>query len=172
MDTEANRLRGLPEPGRDGTHPSDRPIAGEIRGMDDPTDPFVAAAHATRMPTITTDPRQFDNPVVFADDEFCRLPGDERAEILGLNCRFPQDADTDPQTVRRIREAVASCRPIEIDIRNRRKNGDPFRNRLLMAPVFDAEGRLACFFANQVDVSPAPKRPAGLRTADAASMSA
>ncbi len=171
MDIEASGPRDLPEPGRGRTHPSDRRI-DEMGGMDDPTNPFVAAVRATRLPTIVTDPRQFDNPVVFANDAFCRLSGYERHEILGRNCRFLQDADTDPETVRRIREAIACVQPIEIDIRNRRKNGDPFWNRLLVAPVFDAEGRLAYFFASQLDVSLAPERLAGLQTDNAALMSA
>ncbi len=152
------------------THPSDIRIADEVRGMDDGTDPFVAAVRATRMPMIITDPRQTDNPVVFANDAFCRLSGYERREILGRNCRFLQGPDTDPQTVQRIRSAVASVQPIEIDIRNRRKNGDPFWNRLLLAPVFDANGRLAYFFASQVDVSLERDRLAGLETDNAALM--
>ena len=138
--------------------------------MDDGTDPFVAAVRATRMPMIITDPRQTDNPVVFANDAFCRLSGYERREILGRNCRFLQGPDTDPQTVQRIRSAIASVQPIEIDIRNRRKNGDPFWNRLLLAPVFDANGRLAYFFASQVDVSLERDRLAGLETDNAALM--
>ncbi len=138
--------------------------------MDDGTDPFVAAVRATRMPMIITDPRQADNPVVFANDAFCRLSGYERREILGRNCRFLQGPDADPETVRRIREAVAAAQPIEIDIRNRRKDGEPFWNRLLSAPVFDANGRLAYFFASQVNVSLERERVAGLETDNAALM--
>ena len=138
--------------------------------MDDGTDPFVAVVRATRMPMIITDPRQVDNPVVFANDAFCRLSGYERQEIVGRNCRFLQGPDTDPETVRRIREAVASEQSIEIDIRNRRKNGEPFWNRLLMAPVYDSDGRLAYFFASQVDVSLERERLAGLETNNAALM--
>ncbi len=138
--------------------------------MDDGTDPFVAAVRATRMPMIITDPRQPDNPVVFANDAFCRLSGYERREILGRNCRFLQGPDTDQEAVRRIREAVAAVQPIEIDIRNRRRNGQLFWNRLLMAPVFDAHGKLAYFFASQVDVSLERERLAGLETSNAALM--
>ncbi len=138
--------------------------------MDDGTDPFVAAVRATRMPMIITDPRQHDNPVVFANDSFCRLSGYSRGEILGRNCRFLQGPETDPVTVRRIHDAVEAVQPIEIDIRNVRKNGEPFWNRLLMAPVFDSHGKLAYFFASQVDVSLERERLAGLETDNAALM--
>ncbi len=114
-------------------------IAAEVVGLDRGTDPFVAAVRATRMPLIITNPRLDDNPVVFANDSFCKLTGYGRDEILGRNCRFLQGSQTDPGAVRRIHDAVAAISPIEIDIRNHRKDGTPFWNRLLLAPVFDAE---------------------------------
>ncbi len=123
----------------------DQWIASEISGLDRHTDPFVAAVHATRMPMIITNPRLPDNPVVFANDAFCRLSGYDRDEIVGRNCRFLQGPDTDPATVRAIRDAVDRVEPIEIDICNHRKDGEAFWNRLLMAPVYDADQTLAYF---------------------------
>ena len=120
------------------------------------------------MPMIITDPRQDDNPVVFANDSFCRLTGYARSEILGRNCRFLQGPETDPQTVRRIHDAVAAVQPIEIDIRNHRRDGQPFWNRLLLAPVFDADGKLAYFFASQVDVTLERERLEDLQSNNAA----
>ena len=64
-----------------------------------------------------------DNPIVFANDSFCRLAGYAREEILGRNCRFLQGPETDPLTLERLREAIAARREIELDIRNQRKNG-------------------------------------------------
>ncbi|WP_156678144.1 PAS domain-containing protein [Sphingomonas profundi] len=145
-------------------------IATELAGLDRHTDPFVAAVHATRMPMIITNPRLPDNPVVFANDSFCRLSGYEREEIVGRNCRFLQGPETDPETVKKIHDAVERVEPIEIDIRNHRKDGEPFWNRLLMAPVFDADQQLAYFFASQVDVTIERERLAGLQSDNAALM--
>ena len=58
-------------------------IGREILGSDSGTDPFVAAVRATRMPMIICNPREPDNPAVFANDAFCRLTGYERDEIRG-----------------------------------------------------------------------------------------
>ncbi len=143
-------------------------IAAELIAQDVGTDPFVAAVRATRMPMIITNPRLPDNPVVFTNDAFCRLSGYSRAEILGRNCRFLQGPETDPSTVLKIREAVRQVRPIEIDIQNHRKDGEPFWNRLLLAPVYDTEGVLAYFFASQVDVTLERERLKGLETSNAA----
>lgn len=148
----------------------DERITSELRGLDPFTDPFVAAVHSTRMPMIITDPRLQDNPVVFANGAFCRLTGYERDEILGRNCRFLQGKDTDPETRRKLHHAVEQAEPVEVDIQNYRKNGEPFWNRLLMAPVFDADQRLSYFFASQVDVTLERERLSGLERDNAALM--
>ncbi|WP_278376894.1 PAS domain-containing protein [Sphingobium yanoikuyae] len=145
-------------------------IEAEVLGLDAGTDPFVAAVRATRMPMIITNPRLHDNPVVFANDSFCRLTGYERDEILGRNCRFLQGSETDPTDVQAIHDAVEAVRPIEIDIRNYRKCGEPFWNRLLLAPVFDGAGKLAYFFASQVDVTLERERLEGLENSNAVLM--
>ena len=143
-------------------------IESELLGRDGGIDPFVSAVRATRMPMVITDPRRPDNPIVFVNDSFCRLSGYPREEILGRNCRFLQGPETDPDTVARIRAAVQAVKPIEIDIRNRRKDGELFWNRLLLAPVRDAAGQLTYFFASQVDVTLERERLAGLETRNAA----
>jgi len=128
-------------------------IRAELAGLDDGTDPFTAAVRATRMPMVIANPREADNPIVFANDAFCRLTGYAREEILGRNCRFLQGPESDPATVDRIRAAIKAQEPIEVDIRNHAKDGRPFWNRLLIAPVHDANGDLAYFFANQFDIT-------------------
>ena len=124
-----------------------------MAGTDGGIDPFPAAVRATRMPMVITDPNQPDNPIVFVNDSFCRLTGYSRDEIVGRNCRFLQGRETDPASVLKIKEAIAAPRSVEVDIRNHRKDGTPFWNRLLLAPVRDAAGQLAYFFASQLDVT-------------------
>ncbi|MEG3085469.1 PAS domain-containing protein [Sphingomonas sp. PB2P12] len=148
----------------------DERIAIQLAGIDRDTDPFVAMVHATRMPMIITNPRLPDNPVVFVNDAFIRLSGYERGEIIGRNCRFLQGPNTNPETVRALRDAVDQVRPLTVDIQNFRKDGTSFWNRLLMAPVFDADQRLAYFFASQVDVTTEHERLSGLERDNAALM--
>ena len=129
----------------------------------DLTDPFAAAALESRMPTIITDPRDADNPIVFANMAFCHLTGYALEDVLGRNCRFLQGPETDSIAVARIFAAIAAQRPIEIDIRNYRKDGTAFWNRLLIAPIFDAAGTLTYFFSNQIDVTAERERIAELQ---------
>lgn len=148
----------------------DERISTELAGADRNTDPFVAMVHATRMPMIITNPRLPDNPVVFANDAFIRLSGYQREEIIGRNCRFLQGPGTNQETVRALHDAVDQVRPLTVDIENFRKDGTSFWNRLLMAPVFDADQRLAYFFASQLDVTLEHERMSGLERDNAALM--
>lgn len=139
--------------------PEERRIDREIHRSRPGSDPFAAAMRATRMPMIITDPRQPDNPIVFANDAFCRLTGYSREETLGRNCRFLQGPGTNLDDVARVRDAIASRVPLEIDLLNYRKDGTLFWNRLLVSPVFDGD-ELTYFFASQLDVT--RERTAGL----------
>ncbi len=143
----------LPLPEAERLSTGDPGLTARLAGLADGTDPFAAAVRTTRMAMIVTNPREADNPIVFANDAFCRLTGYAREEVLGRNCRFLQGPDTDPASVDRIREAVATAEPIEIDIRNYCRNGDRFWNRLLIAPIRDIDGTLDYFFASHADVT-------------------
>ena len=142
-------------------------VRAELAGAGPGTDPFAAAVRATNMPIAISDPRQADNPIVFVNDAFCAMSGYDRGEIVGRNCRFLQGADTDRGTVGRIRHALDVGEPIEIDLRNYRKDGQAFWNRLLIDPVRDASGEVAFFVASQVDVTLERIRMAGLENRNA-----
>ena len=114
---------------------------------------FFAAVEMTRMPMILADPRQDDTPIVFANNAFLDLTGYEEAEVLGRNCRFLQGADTDPEHVRKLREAVRERRPVAVEILNYRRDGTPFWNAVFMGPVHDPADEVIYFFASQLDVT-------------------
>ncbi|KHJ53034.1 histidine kinase [Aureimonas altamirensis] len=143
----------------------ERRIEGEIHKASASNDPFAAAVRTTRMPMLITDPHQPDNPIIFANDAFGRLTGYDRHEVIGRNCRFLQGTGTNTDDVTRIRNAVARCEAIEVDLLNYRKDGSSFWNRLLVSPVFDEDGNLTYFFASQFDVSPDRRRVSELQSA-------
>ena len=114
---------------------------------------FFAAIEMTRMPMILTDPRQDDNPIVFANNAFLDLTGYDLEEVLGRNCRFLQGTMTDRAVVDQIRTAVAETRAISVEVLNYRRDGSPFWNGVFIGPVYDEDGKLLFFFASQLDVS-------------------
>jgi len=108
---------------------------------------------------VITDPRQDDNPIVFANDAFIRTTGYERYEALGRNCRFLQGDDTNPASIDAIRDAIARRVPMTVDILNYRKDGTPFWNRLRIKPVFTEAGLLDSFVGFQNTIEAAEVRP-------------
>jgi PAS domain S-box-containing protein len=122
-------------------------------GLDERDNIFFAAVEMTRMPMIVTDPRQPDNPVVFANGAFSDLTGYQEQDVIGRNCRFLQGPETDPRTVDEVRKAVAEKRAIAVDIVNYRADGQAFWNALFIGPVFDPDGKLLYFFSSQMDIT-------------------
>ncbi len=94
-----------------------------------------------------------DLPLVYVNDEFLELTGYDESEVLGRNCRFLQDDDTDPEAVAAIREAIETEEPVTVDLLNYRKDGTEFWNRLTVAPVRTADDEVTHFVGFQVDVT-------------------
>jgi PAS domain S-box-containing protein len=116
-------------------------------------DPFAAAMRATRMPMVITDPRQKDNPIIFANEAFQTLTGYTRLEVIGKNCRFLQGPETDPEALAVMAAAMAALEPINIDLLNYRKDGSTFWNALYVSPVRGEDGSLHYFVGSQLDVT-------------------
>lgn len=100
-----------------------------------------------------TDPSREDNPIVFASEEFHRTTQYGVNYAIGRNCRFLQGPRTDPHSVRRLREAIAAGRDTCETFVNYRRDGSPFMNLLMTAPLRDSRGNLRYFIGAQVDVS-------------------
>lgn len=121
-------------------------------------DPFLAAVCATRMPMLITDPRQDDNPIVFANAAFYHLTGYGAEEVLGRNCRFLQGPATNQEHIAMVREAINRHEPIEIKLLNYGKDGNSFWNHLHVQPVFEDNGALVYFFASLLVLSSEQER--------------
>ncbi|WP_058556062.1 PAS domain-containing protein [Thiohalocapsa sp. ML1] len=100
-----------------------------------------------------SDPDLPDNPIVFANAVFERMTGYGQDEILGRNCRFLQGDDREQPGLQEIRAALAEQRPVEVTLRNYRKDGTRFYNRLSIRPLKDPDGRVIYYLGVQYDVT-------------------
>lgn len=127
---------------------------------------FTAEKDTGIIPTVLTqildtcvngvtlsDPDLPDNPIVYANSVFERMTGYSQEEILGHNCRFLQGEDRDQPGLEAIREALREHTAIEVTLRNYRKDGALFHNRLAIQPLRDAAGRLIYYLGVQYDVT-------------------
>ena len=177
MATGSNKQEGLEKPlDQQGGQSAGVPASGEVEGnaysplgnpgvkhwqnsyitrdgLQDRGNIFFAAVEMTRMPMIVTDPRQPDDPIVFANGAFFDLTGYTEDEVMGRNCRFLQGPQTDRRTVEEVRKAIHEERAVAVDILNYKKDGKPFWNALFIGPIFDQDGKLLYFFASQMDIT-------------------
>ena len=125
---------------------------------------------ASPIAMVVTNPRLPDNPIEVANDAFCELTGYSKAEIIGRNCRFLAGEATEPAIQAQIRSAVAEQRPVLVDMLNYRRDGSPFRNGVMIAPLFDADGKLEYFLGSQVDLGASEDAALSMRRARAAAL--
>lgn len=100
-----------------------------------------------------SDPNQPDNPLVYVSEEFFRLSGYNRDNVIGQNCRFLQGPRTNRECKRRLRKAISAGQEICETLLNYRRDGTPFVNVLLLAPLHDGKGKVKYYLGAQVDAS-------------------
>ena len=125
---------------------------------------------ASPIAMVVTNPRLPDNPIEIANDAFCALTAYSTSEIVGRNCRFLAGEETEPAIQAQIRAAIEGQRPVLVDILNYRRDGSPFRNGVMIAPLFDADGKLEYFLGSQVDLGSNETAALSVRRARASAM--
>jgi len=114
---------------------------------------FRAMLRLSNSPILITDARAPDNPIVFVNPAFERVTGYRAEEAIGRNCRFLQNDDRQQPGRAVIADAVRAGSACETLLRNYRKDGQLFWNRIYMFPVTDEHGDLAHFVGIQHDVT-------------------
>lgn len=99
------------------------------------------------------DPDQEDLPLVYANKAFEAITGYTQEETIGKNCRFLQGTDRDQKERYQLKEAIENKQPIEITLRNYKKNGEMFYNHLVITPLFDSHGNVLYYLGVQYDVT-------------------
>jgi two-component system cell cycle sensor histidine kinase/response regulator CckA len=116
---------------------------------------------------VVTDARKTANPIIYTNTAFENLSGYAFEEVKGQNCRFMQGAETNPQTIDEIREALEKVTTFRGEILNYRKNGESFWNDLSITPIFDPSGHLTNFVGVQQDISERKQSAGILRASEA-----
>jgi PAS domain S-box-containing protein len=120
--------------------------------MPDVNEKLLETIELSPIATVVSNPRRTDNPLEVANAAFCDLTGYSESYVVGRNCRFLAGEATEPWVTDQIRAAIGSRRPVLVDILNYRRDGTPFRNGVLVTPLFDEDGDLAWFLGSQVEL--------------------
>jgi PAS domain S-box-containing protein len=108
-----------------------------------------------------------DNPIVYCSENFERLTGYDRHQILGRNCRFLQAPDgavepgqkrqfCDDDAVLYLKNCISMRKESQISLINYRRGGQPFMNLLTMIPITWDTDHIKFFVGFQVDLVEQP----------------
>jgi PAS domain S-box-containing protein len=118
--------------------------------------------------SVLSAPRLPDNPIVACNAIFCALTGYGPDAILGRNCRFLSGPGTEPWLSDEIKRGVRDHVPVLVEILNYKADGTPFRNAVLVAPIYDGDGVLNYFVGSQIEISDDSVGPSASRRLAAA----
>jgi diguanylate cyclase (GGDEF)-like protein/PAS domain S-box-containing protein len=105
---------------------------------------------------LITEAEPLDLPgprIVYCNPSFLETTGYAEAEVLGNTPRILQCADTDRKALDKIRAALGTWTPIEIDLLNVKKDGTPFWVEVSIVPVADDRGWFTHWVSVQRDVT-------------------
>lgn len=116
---------------------------------------------------VVCDALEHDFPIMYCSENFERLTGYTKHEILGRNCRFLQAPDgkvragvkrpyVDDESVLYLKNRITERKEAQVSLINYRKGGQPFMNLLTMIPVFKEDGEVRYFVGFQVDLVEQP----------------
>lgn len=99
------------------------------------------------------DMAQDDEPLIEVNDAFHRMTGYSIEESLGRNCRFLQGERTEQAQVDRMREAIEANEPVQVTLRNYRKDETMFWNEVTLAPLHDVTEGVRYYVGFQQDAT-------------------
>lgn len=106
---------------------------------------------------IVTEAEPIEGPdgpkILFVNEAFERLTGYTVAEAIGRTPRILQGPGTEPQELRRIKEALKSWKPIRSEILNYTKDGSPIWIEMDIVPVANESGWYTHWISIERDVT-------------------
>ena len=102
---------------------------------------------------VLAEPGETDNPMVYLNEAFEEMTGYPKTEAIGRDCRFLQGEHTRAEPVNELRAGIENEEPVTVELRNYRKDGTEFWNKLTVDPVYDANGNLVRYLGTQEDIT-------------------
>ncbi len=88
---------------------------------------------------------------------FEQLTGYTADEVLGTNPRFLQSGRTEPHAYRQMWDELFAGRSWQGEFTNTKKNGELYRERAVLVPITDEDGRLRTVVGIKEDITPLQK---------------
>lgn len=111
------------------------------------------ALHEAPIGITIADVTLDNEPLIYVNDGFVELTKYPREEIIGQNCRFLQGEETRQEPVDKLRAAIEANQSVTAEVRNYRKDGSLFWNRVTLSPIENDTGQVTHYFGFQENIS-------------------
>jgi len=91
--------------------------------------------------------------ITFANDEFCKISGYSREELIGKNHNIVRHPDVPAENFRRLWETILAKKTYKATVKNLAKDGSTFYVNTTIVPILDEEGEIEEFVAIRYDVT-------------------
>jgi PAS domain S-box-containing protein len=113
---------------------------------------FIDIIEQANSPFLLIDPKTFT--IIYVNNFFCELTGYEKEELINNNLNIFEVDDNDNKKRKKIYEAMKNKISISTVLKNKKKNGDIFYNKVSISPIFDRNSdELKFFLCVQCDVT-------------------
>ena len=94
-----------------------------------------------------------DTPSIYMNAAFEDVTGYPPTEAVGVNHRFLQGPETDPDRSAELAAGIDAERDTEVVLRNYRRDGTPFWNQVRISPIYDDNDDVSHYVGFQMDVT-------------------
>lgn len=102
---------------------------------------------------VISDMRRDDEPIIYCNKMFTSMTGYKPEEVIGKNCRFLQGHEKNQPGLYVLRSALSANQPCKVVLKNYRKNGELFYNRLSIFPVKNDMDEVTHYMGIQDDIT-------------------
>jgi PAS domain S-box-containing protein len=91
--------------------------------------------------------------ITFVNDEFCKISGYTREELIGQNHNIVRHPDVPKSTFKKLWDTILAKKTFKSTVKNRAKDGRTFYVNTTIIPILDEEGEIEEFIAIRYDVT-------------------
>ena len=94
-----------------------------------------------------------DGIITFVNDEFCKISGYTREELIGQNHNIVRHPDVPSSNFKRLWETILAKKTYKATVKNLAKDGSTFYVNTTIVPILDERGEILEFVAIRYDVT-------------------
>ena len=91
--------------------------------------------------------------ITFVNDEFCKISGYSKTELIGKNHNIVRHPDILKSTFKKLWETIKAKKIFKGTVKNRAKDGSAFYVNTTVIPILDEDGKIEEFIAIRYDVT-------------------